>query len=117
MTDEEKKVIEHLKIVAKERTIRPLDDEIGIVLNLLKEQQENYQSCMDYADSLNRDIGELLLILEKKDKIIDLMSKEIEERLGTCPFDAYEYEMENCQDCQNTYSECWKKYFTKKVGE
>lgn len=55
--------------------------------------------------------------IEKQNKIINVMSKEIEERLGTCPFDAYEYEMESCQDCQNTYAECWKMYFSKKAGE
>lgn len=111
MTEEEKKAIEHLKIVAKERTIIPLDDEIGIVLNLIEEQQENYQSCMDYADSLNRDIGELLLILEKKDKIINEMADRLEfvmknSGIGLDPEHGMNFTINDI-----------KEYFTKKVGE
>lgn len=112
MNDEEKKAIEHLKIVAKERTITPLADEIGIVLNLIEEQQENYQSCMDYADSLNQDIGELLLNLEKKDKIINEMAEIIEEcRQNDC------LDVSNLDFGEIAGTEKIIKYFEKEVGE
>ena len=59
----------------------------------------------------------LLNLIEKQDKTINIMSKEIIEHLGNCPYDAYEYQLGTCKDCQNTYAECWEEYFINKMKE
>lgn len=42
MKEEEKKIVEHLKKISKDRTIIPLDDEILIAVNLIEKlQREN----------------------------------------------------------------------------
>ena len=85
MIDEEKKAIESLIEIREFANLSSYRDiktnqlnAIDVVLNLIEKQQENYQSCMDYADSLNKDIGELLLKLEKQDKIINEMADRLE---------------------------------------
>ena len=113
MTDEEKKAIEDLK----EELNKPLEvpedkfntfilcniENVRIILNLIEKQENDYQSCMDYADSLNKDIGELLLKLEKQEKIINEMAKAI-YRIDTVG--EYGFNLENIIE-----------YFTKKVEE
>ena len=94
MNDEEKKAVEFLnfyKDMCMNRELSNLEHyetindgefiykNLETVLNLIEKQQENYQSCMDYADSLNKDIGELLLKLEKQDKIINEMAEYIND--------------------------------------
>lgn len=93
MNDEEIKVIEHLKKVAEERTIIPLDDEIAIVLNLIEKQKAE---------------------IEKKYKMIDLMANSFAEE---------GFYSEHCQTlidndiCPDNCNNCIKQYFEKKAEE
>lgn len=63
-------------------------------------------------------IGTVLTLLEKKDKIIDLMAEEISENItNTCPFADYNYDLDCENKCNDNYKECWKQYFENKVKE
>ena len=54
--------------------------------------------------------------LKEKDKIIDLMAKEISENItNTCPFADYNYDLDCENKCNDNYKECWKQYFENKV--
>jgi len=73
------------------------------------------------ADSYetNNIINQYIEEIEKKDRIIDEIAKELESISGTCPLDMYldtYWEKYNdCSKCKNTYAKCFKEYFTKKV--
>lgn len=89
---------------------------IETVLNLLEKkdkQIEQYQNMLATNDMLH------VLECEKKDKIIDEMSKFIEKRIDECPYDFWiEIEKElNCKECEEDYSKCWKQYFERKVED
>ena len=63
-------------------------------------------------------IGTVLTLLEKKDKIIDLMAEEIGKNItNTCPFADYNYDLDCENKCNDNYKECWKQYFENKVEE
>lgn len=118
MTDEEKKAIDYLQLCYD---ISIIDNEslskLGIALNLIEKQKNDYQSCMDYADSLNKDIGELLLKLEKQEKIINEMALYI----AGCDTDediCKKWKPNNsCEDNGISCKECLIEYFEKEVGE
>ena len=56
------------------------------------------------------------LELEKKDKIIDLMSEEISKSIvNTCPFADYNVDLDCENKCKDDYKSCWKKYFERKI--
>ena len=102
MSEEEKEAIEFLKKrinewkkYTKRENETTYDD---VVLNLIEKQQKE---------------------IEKKDKIIDLMAKYIEDELTVDEFCSKEncyadnYEDGHCQKCLN----CMKQYFERKVEE
>lgn len=88
--------------------------DIKFFLNGMTEQS-NY--IVDKADEINIAIDTVLSELEKKDRIIELMAKEIEFRTGNCPYGTYNYDLDCKKRCNNNYKECWIKYFTKKVED
>ena len=97
MSEEEKNAIERIKgIIGK--NVHTFVDELNLILNLIQNQQSE---------------------LEKKDKIIDLMTKFIDKRINECPYDFWiEAEKElNCENCEEDYAQCWKQYFERKVKE
>ena len=63
-------------------------------------------------------IETVLKLLEKKDKIIDLMADEIANSItNTCPLEDYNYDLECENKCNDNYKECWKQYFENKAKE
>lgn len=54
---------------------------------------------------------------ELQNKIIDLMAELITERVDSCPFEDYNYDL-NCEKgCSENYIRCWKQYFENKAKE
>lgn len=53
--------------------------------------------------------------LDKKDKIIKEIAKELVNHVGTCPADYSGNLEEKCKKCNDTYEKCWIEYFEKKV--
>ena len=63
-------------------------------------------------------IETVLKLLEKKDKIINLMADEIANSItNTCPLEDYNYDLECENKCNDNYKECWKQYFENKAKE
>lgn len=92
MNEEEKKAIEYLKLLEK--------------TNIFYDKPPSTNRC-----NIGGAIYILLNLIEKQDKIIDLMAKEMKSK-------EYEYE-DMClysEDCHGEYCEqCIKEYFRKKV--
>lgn len=82
MNDEEIKVIEHLKKVAEERTIIPLDDEIAIVLNLIEKQKAEIENKDIALRECERNLIEERQNRIKEDKIINLMAEDKYENIN-----------------------------------
>lgn len=103
--------IEEAKDILEEICNRPIQDTEGTkimkeaidtVLNELKEQTE-----------ANKELNKVLITFKA---MINEMAKEIEERLGTCPYDEYDWQDIDCgKVCEDNMKECWKEYFYKKV--
>lgn len=73
--------------------------------------------CGDITICNIDDLKTILSILEEKDKQIDLMAEFIEERLNSCPYEDYNYNL-NCEkECDDNYRRCWKQYFKNKAKE
>lgn len=91
MTEEEKGIIKHVNIIIKEGLDR--EDNIQLILekllNLIQKQQKEMQ---------------------KKDKQIDLMAKQLNKLICNIDFDKKLQEGED-------YSECIVKYFEKQAKE
>lgn len=101
MNEEEQKAIEDLRGYLewndKNSFSRlPRDNHIETVLNLISKLQKE---------------------LDKKDKVINLMAEELKEITGSCPLDSYDWENEKCDNCNNTFKDCFIEYFYKKVEE
>lgn len=138
MTDEEKQAIEYLKVLhpmmwwqlpdrnGRLKTDVKLQTAIDTVLNLIEKQQRiieeqksrcshlgrDAQKAVDYTFELNKEI-------EKKDKIIELMSKyiakfDIEEDIcNKIENNCCDYAGQNGKLC----NDCIKEYFKKKVED
>lgn len=99
MTDEEKEAIEMLK------TIDTID---------LRETEQ------DLEEDFNNAIDIALNLIDKLQKVIDLMAFEMAVNTESCPLDIYDWEnkkYDNCNNCNDTYKECFIEYFYKKVEE
>ena len=73
---------------------------------------------LEQLEQLQNDIETVLNLLEKKDKIINLMAEEISENItNTCPFADYNYDLDCENKCNDNYKECWKQYFENKAKE
>lgn len=70
-----------------------------------------------YLKARNSKAIEVVLnALKQKDKIIDLMLKEItNDTINTCPLEDYNYDLDCENKCNDNYKECWKKYFENKA--
>ena len=45
--------------------------------------------------------------------LIDFICARYDEAVGTCPYDMHGYRAMDCEnECRDTYSECWRRYFT-----
>ena len=68
---------------------------IETVLNLLEKKNRTIQQLKDENRTLNRQAQQYFEQGIKKDKIIDLMAKEISENItNTCPFADYNYDLD-----------------------
>ena len=47
-------------------------------------------------------------------KIINRLANEVYNITGQCPYDKYNFKMEECDNCKNTPKKCWIKFFNKK---
>ena len=57
-------------------------------------------------------------IINKQNKIIDLMSDEIANSItNTCQLEDYNYDLDCENKCNDNYKECWKQYFENKAKE
>lgn len=94
---------------------KDLSNSIEAVLNPIKSKQKE----IEILKSKRVNMFEQLNCIDKKNKIIDIMARFIEERLNECPHDFWiEAEKElNCKNCEEDYAKCWKQYFEKKVEE
>lgn len=91
---------------------------IETVLNLLEKKNRTIQQLKDENRTLNRQAQQYFEQGIKKDKIIDLMAKEISENItNTCPFADYNYDLDCENKCNDNYKECWKQYFENKAKE
>lgn len=111
-------------------------------MNHIEQQIDDYYELDDSDDSFYKEEieqGELSLILLRKilklikdlkfknevykkkakidEKVIDEMAKELAGATGTCPFDIWDWKCKKCEECENTYEECFKQYFYRKVEE
>lgn len=81
------------------------------VLHLLNNDNDNDLNILK-EEALEIVLSEL----EKKDKIINEMAKEITEWTGTCPYDKYDWQDVDCEKvCEDDMKQCWIEYFTNKV--
>ena len=61
-------------------------------------------------------IETILSELDKKDKVIDMMAEYIEEWIGSCPNDMYDWQEIDCEkECETSMKKCWIEYFYNKV--
>lgn len=63
-----------------------------------------------------QDLKILLNLIEKQNKVIDLIAFELGEITQSCPADIYETDM-NCDNRECNATECLKEYFYKKAEE
>lgn len=96
MNEEEKKAIKELKEFAYNPNGWFSVGNAKTILNLIEKQQKE---------------------LDKKDKIIKEIAKELVYYIGTCPADDSGNLEEKCEKCNDTYEKCWIEYFEKKVDK
>lgn len=119
MSEEEKKAIEVLKNVDVDLSGNIVCSKC-VKLDNKTCREENGEDCQVHSiKTVLNLIQKQQTELEKKDKMIDLMSEEISNNIcNTCPYKDYNYDL-NCENrCSNDddlYSECWKIYFERKV--
>ena len=106
--------------MTKEQAIERLKKMIQINNGVIKEARKNGDIfAMQLTADLDTDsiaIETVLSMLEEKDKIIDLMLKEItNDTINTCPLEDYNYDLDCENKCNDNYKECWKKYFENKA--
>ena len=108
MTDEEKKAIESLK-----------GKEISFKINWTPKQKATFEDVLGIKEfeenCIKVDI--LIKLINKLQKVIDLMAEELTEITGSCPLDRCDWENKKCDNCNNTYKKCFIEYFYKKVEE
>ena len=84
MLSEEKKAIELLKTY-ENKLVYEIEDKdkkvVKIVLNLIEKLQEENEVLKRAYDKQTGEIGDYLLELQKKDKMIDLMAEELKEHI------------------------------------
>lgn len=55
--------------------------------------------------------------LDRLEKLEQALDKACERLEWTCPVDQELVEDLDCENCKDTYKECWKKYFMKEVSK
>lgn len=115
MTKEQEEAIERLNkyLIADKSNIytRIRVNDLETVLNMLKEKDKYIKDANDITTEMSNDIKKLILEIEKKDKMIDLMTKYWQSGLAIC---------ENCINIVENYDkekckQCIKQYFKRKV--
>lgn len=95
---------------------------IETVLSMLEEKDKEIQFQNDInkteLDRHNKAEKNLKGIINKQNKIIDLMADEIANSItNTCPLEDYNYDLDCENKCNDNYKECWKQYFENKAKE
>ena len=127
MTKEEKSAIEIVKGISEDDLLNYWEgseepyNAIQVVINLIQKQDTE-------INKLNKEIEEWRTAYqEEKDKqfdilkeniklkdVIDRTTKYIEELIGSCPYDTFDYQVKDCEkECKDQMAECWKEYFMK----
>ena len=78
--------------------------------------EENFTKTKESIKTVLNMLKEKDTEIEKKDKMIDLMTEEMKKR-ATCPLDDYNYDLDCENKCNNNTKECWKQYFERKVED
>ena len=96
-----------------------MDEEEKEAIKEAKKQIEEAHNFNDInifmADTIT--LKTLLNYIDKLQKVIDLMAFEIAKNTGSCPLDSYDWKSKKCDNCNNTYKECFIEYFYKKAEE
>ena len=92
------------------------------VLSMLEEKDKEIQFQEDInkteLNRHNKAEKNLKGIINKQNKIIDLMADEIANSItNTCPLEGYNYDLDCENKCNDNYKECWKQYFENKAKE
>lgn len=92
------------------------------VLSMLEEKDKEIQFQEDInkteLNRHNKAEKNLKGIINKQNKIIDLMADEIANSItNTCPLEDYNYDLDCENKCNDNYKECWKQYFENKAKE
>lgn len=53
---------------------------------------------------------------EKLEKALERAGKYIEDTMGNCPTDFDLMDTDDCENCENDFAACWKKYFLEDDG-
>lgn len=71
-----------------------------------------FRDDIQAVDTLEDYIKNSKNLINKQEKVIDRMAKYIEELIGSCPYDTFDYQVRDCQkECKDQMAECWKEYF------
>jgi hypothetical protein len=74
---------------------------------LMKDASKEANRC--YQETVGK-------LLDKKDKVIDMMAEYIEGYTGSCPNDMYDWQDIDCEkECEISMKKCWIEYFYKLV--
>ena len=92
------------------------------VLSMLEEKDKeiHFQEDINKTELNRHNKAEKNLkgIINKQNKIIDLMADEIANSItNTCPLEDYNYDLDCENKCNDNYKECWKQYFENKAKE
>lgn len=93
MTEEEKKAMLILNNISVKILSNEENEAIAIIDNLIQKQDTE---------------------INKLNNVIDRTTKYIEELIGSCPFDTFDWKEKDCKkECKDQMAECWKEYFIK----
>lgn len=88
-----------------------------IMLN--KQIFEEFGKYLPLSDEIVNAIENLINKSKEQEKIIELMVKELVERTEACPYDLFNYKIENCDEvCGSIKIEkCFIEYYKNKAKE
>lgn len=90
-------------------------------IKILEEMKNNCLTKRDYIDEKAerkaQAIENLINKYKEQEKMIELMAKDITERTESCPYDLYDYKIENCDEVCDSIkvAKCFIEYYKKKA--
>lgn len=81
MTTEQKEAIEYLEesVLIYKNTLPKISKAIETVLNLIQEQEKEIEASRQITTEMNNDVKKLIIECKKKNKIINLMAKKLNQ--------------------------------------